>query len=106
MKEGNDVLRHLEIGLEDHSNGSLQKKFKSIINRGIEKWGQNNKSRAGNYSSVVVDIGQHKQSVPDIDWFDAEDLDNYLRPAGRNIEDAKKRFQYVQSAYLPYSLAE
>ena len=95
----------LETDLQDHLDESLRMKFKSILTRGFEKWSQERAFSAGNYSAVVVDVGQHQRSNPNIEWCDAEDLDRYLYQA-RSIHDAKKRFQYVQMAHSPYSLTE
>lgn len=106
MKEEYDGMEHrLEIDLQNRLTDSHRTKFKSILARGFEKWSQEKSFSAGNYSAVVVDVGQHKRNDPDIDWYDAEDLDGHLRRA-RSIRDAKKRFQYVQIAHSTYPLAK
>ena len=107
--EYHKINQRLGIDLQAYLDSTLQNKFKNILTRGFEKWSKGtNKGAmnfgAGNYSAVVVDVGQHKQSDPDIDVCDAEDLDIHLHKA-RSIQDAKKRFQYVYIAHLPYCQA-
>ena len=107
--EYHKINEGLEIGLQDHLDSTLQDKFKNILTRGFEKWNEGSNRGAekfsyGSYSAVVVDVGQHKQGGPDIDPCDAEDLDEHLHKA-RSIQDAKKRFQYVWIAHLPYCRA-
>ena len=82
----------LEIGLQNDLNNSLLSDFEGILARGFEKWSQEKGFSAGNYTSVVVDVGHHQRSDPHFDWCDAEDLDIHVRQA-RSILDAKKRFQ-------------
>ena len=101
--------KRLGIDLQDYLDSTLQNKFKNIVTRGFEKWNEGSNRGAGkfswgNYSAVVVDVGQHKQGAPNIEDYDAEDLDKHLRKA-RSIQDAKKRFQYVWIAHLPYCRA-
>ena len=96
-KEYHKIKEDSESDLQDDLDSTLQNKFKNILTRGYENWskGTNNGAKnfsRSNYSGVVVDVGQHKQSNPDIDSYDAEDLDVYLHRA-RSIQDAKKRFQ-------------
>ena len=105
--EYHKINEGLEIDLQDHLDTTLQNKFKNILTRGFEKWNEGSNRGAGkfsygNYSATVVDVGQHKEA--EIDYCDAEDLDKHLRKA-RSIEEAKKRFQYVWIAYLPYCRA-
>ena len=95
--EYHKINERLGIDLQDYLDSTLQNKFKNILARAFEKWnkGTNNgagKFSYGDYSAVVVDVGQHKQGGPDIDPCDAEDLDTHLHRA-RSIQDAKKRFQ-------------
>lgn len=98
MKEEYDGWEHrLEIDLQNHLDESLRMKFKGILTRGFKKWNQETAFSTGNYSAVVVDVGQHQRSSPNIEWCDAEDLDRHLKQA-RRIYDAKKRFQCVQMA--------
>ena len=106
MKEEYDgMARRLESDLQNRLSDSHRTKIKSILERGFEKWSQEQRFSINNYSAVVVDIGHHKRSAPFIREADAEDLDDYLRRA-RSIDDAKKRFQYVQIGQSPYSPAD
>ena len=96
--EYHKINEDLESDLHDHLESSLQNKFKNILTRGYENWSKGTTNSGamnfsiGNYSAVVVDIGQHKQINPLVRPCDAEDLDLHLHRA-RSIKDAKKRFQ-------------
>lgn len=95
--EYHKINEGLESDLQDHPDSYLRNKFKNILTRGYENWSKGTNNDAmnfsiGNYSAVVVDVGQHKQNIPYVDPCDAEDLDLHLKRA-RSIQDAKKRFQ-------------
>ena len=106
MKEEYDAMEHrLESDLQNRLSDSHRGKIKSILDRGFEKWREEQKFSINNYSAVIVNVGHHNRSAPFIRGVDAEDLDDYLRRA-RSIDDAKKRFQYVQIGQSPYSLAD
>ena len=106
MKEEYDAMEHrLESDLQNRLSDSHRRKIKSILERGFDKWSQEQSFSINNYSAVIVDVGHHNRSAPFISGADAEDLDGYLRRA-RSIDDAKKRFQYVQIGQSPYSLAD
>ena len=87
------INERLGIDLQDYLDSTLQDKFKNLLARAFENWNKGAGSFSiGNYTAAVVDVGQYKQSNPDIDPCDAEDLDIHVRRA-RSIQDAKKRFQ-------------
>ena len=94
-----------DIGLENDLSDSLLSNIEWILTKGFEKWSQEKGFSGGNDSAVVVDVGHHKRGDPDVDWCDAEDLDRHVRQA-RSIDDAKKRFQYVEIVHSLYSLAK
>ena len=95
--EYHKINKRLGIDLQDYLDSTRQTKFKNLLARAFEMWNKGTNNGAGNfsygnYSAVVVDVGQHKQGGPDIEDCDAEDLDRHLHRA-RSIQDAKKRFQ-------------
>ena len=85
-----DLIR--DTGLENDLSDSLLNNIEWILTKGFEKWSQKKRFSVGHTSAVVVDVGQHKRSDPDVEWCDAEDLDRHVRQA-RSVDDAKKRFQ-------------
>ena len=95
--EYHKIKESLESDLHDHVDSSPQNKFKNILARGYENWSKGTNNDAmnfsiGNYTAVVIDVGQHKQINLHVRPCDAEDLDLHLHRA-HSIKDAKKRFQ-------------
>lgn len=102
QEEVKRLERRLSMDINNRIEDGRREDLAVILKRGVERWkvfkelGGREAFSTYNYSAMLVDIGRHRRNEPSISWCDAEELDLQLRKA-RNVNEAKKRFQFVYS---------